>query len=645
MINGLEKALNLWIELTGVDPNEKNRKYTINFLNNKISDFEIKNLNDELKESLKIDKSYLSTLLLLNSFTKYFFNNRSFTIKEVLENKLEIDLFMSKSIELSDFLNSANCKSPIEEYRNWLLEALKHYGVTNECVYEKVLDDEFIGFLRRDAFRSLESLEVHQFSSGVDKISASKFVTKVHEFWNINSLISLMCEEKTLDGISLNLIKDRVDSSSYFAFGIKKGDNVLVLTDRPHYAHPMEKNMSRRPGRDLDNRISKNHFPYDLLGLGIDSRGDSFVKESDCLDLSVFQSELCPLKDIKDLNANEIIWIIMMFSLIKEKYMDNLISPLSLSYTGDVVYKGNSKEVKSLMSVNKSFELSVLNNSDITKENLEDVWDFLPTGKNDWIENRYKDKVDSVLLNLNGNNLNMPLLLEDNSVLEVSFLEYRNTCYFEKDKYNKPVLQKLDSSYFGSKEDILYYQKWVARYNQALVIQQEAEKEFKERKSEVIDFVKTRVLNNLDFLLNCISNESLIVPSYKEDGFGYKKEISNILRLLENDDRIYDYKTIKLATTKNNNYYCVLSGAKAFISGKFSPRTPEALSILCGCEVSELPDVLQYWTPINHYSGNSILDNIDPMEWVVSNPWKDLNFSVEVFLSKRAYNQLKKSKS
>ena len=49
MITGLENALNLWIELTGVDPNEKNRSYTINFLNNKISDFEIKNLNDELK--------------------------------------------------------------------------------------------------------------------------------------------------------------------------------------------------------------------------------------------------------------------------------------------------------------------------------------------------------------------------------------------------------------------------------------------------------------------------------------------------------------------------------------------------------------------------------------------------------------------
>lgn len=64
---------------------------------------------------------------------------------------------------------------------------------------------------------------------------------------------------------------------------------------------------------------------------------------------------------------------------------------------------------------------------------------------------------------------------------------------------------------------------------------------------------------------------------------------------------------------------------------------------MCGCEVKDLPDILQYWNKLKMYSGNSILSNVDPMEWVVENPWKKLNLNVDVFLSKTAYNQLRKA--
>ena len=76
--------------------------------------------------------------------------------------------------------------------------------------------------------------------------------------------------------------------------------------------------------------------------------------------------------------------------------------------------------------------------------------------------------------------------------------------------------------------------------------------------------------------------------------------------------------------------------------GIFRPKTAEALAILCGCDVSALPDVLQHWTQADLYEGNPILDRIDPMGWVVENPWRNLGLDVAIYLSKRAYNQLRK---
>ena len=87
---------------------------------------------------------------------------------------------------------------------------------------------------------------------------------------------------------------------------------------------------------------------------------------------------------------------------------------------------------------------------------------------------------------------------------------------------------------------------------------------------------------------------------------------------------------------------CYLTGSPIFIRAYFTPNNAQALADLCNCSVEKLPDVLQYWTNDSRYSGNYILNRVDPLEWVVENPWQGLNLTVEIELSKAGYNQLRK---
>ncbi|TKJ83309.1 hypothetical protein PaeCFBP13512_23065, partial [Paenibacillus sp. CFBP13512] len=93
-----------------------------------------------------------------------------------------------------------------------------------------------------------------------------------------------------------------------------------------------------------------------------------------------------------------------------------------------------------------------------------------------------------------------------------------------------------------------------------------------------------------------------------------------------------------------NNYYCKKNGTLATLKAIFSPEVPLDLAVLCGCKVEELPDLLQVWSAHEETSShNSILDRIDPMDWLPKNPWIKLNLNIVIHLSKRGYTQICKS--
>jgi hypothetical protein len=74
-----------------------------------------------------------------------------------------------------------------------------------------------------------------------------------------------------------------------------------------------------------------------------------------------------------------------------------------------------------------------------------------------------------------------------------------------------------------------------------------------------------------------------------------------------------------------------------------SPDCPEALADICGLKsASELPWQMQHWMKAEPYTGNSILDRLDPEEWMLTNPWRSLWLQVLLCSSRAALNERRK---
>lgn len=80
----LEEKLELWVKITGVDPNQTN--YSIR-LDGGLSSWDIKKMNDRITEALKYDTyGYFADAYLSVYFKKYL-AKKQVSLQELLENK------------------------------------------------------------------------------------------------------------------------------------------------------------------------------------------------------------------------------------------------------------------------------------------------------------------------------------------------------------------------------------------------------------------------------------------------------------------------------------------------------------------------------------------------------------------------------
>lgn len=54
----LKEKLDLWVKITGVNPSEDNRKYTI-YMDGRLSNYDIQKMNERIMNSLKYDETGL----------------------------------------------------------------------------------------------------------------------------------------------------------------------------------------------------------------------------------------------------------------------------------------------------------------------------------------------------------------------------------------------------------------------------------------------------------------------------------------------------------------------------------------------------------------------------------------------------------
>jgi hypothetical protein len=192
------------------------------------------------------------------------------------------------------------------------------------------------------------------------------------------------------------------------------------------------------------------------------------------------------------------------------------------------------------------------------------------------------------------------------------------------------ALAKLDTTTFGSREKIGADRKFIARSNFASQVGALAIAEFEQREAEVKACYADKVKANAPALLRWCANKSLWIDDGMQGTFtryegnvgpirtvttasgGEFREPRRTLRQFLGRNELdstpwesYNAAGVLLgAATSRGKLLFHLNGTSASFWVGIYPATSRELALICGCLVSDLPDVLQHWDLLRTYTGN-----------------------------------------
>lgn len=652
----INRALALWMEATGRELDTKSYS--------SLGDFQFHSWDDKIRESQDLDPTALTSFMVLRSAAREFASTQEFSSLELLEKPEEVLKRTEKLRELLRVLNDPECAAQVAKWQNYLKESAKVAKLDKAA--DKAIDDvQELAYIRRDALRAFKTLRVHHFGAGKRGSGKAKYNEWVVKFWNMNSIVQA-AQAQPEDGITMILVRDPVDLFSYFCFLVVNGENITIVSDIPDQPHPHHKYMSRSRAqeRHFESRAARLRFPYELFDFEFNDDG-RFKGEKQKNALAAVNTEAVRVKKVADLEPDQALWAMMMFDLLAEEYWRQEQKPVVLSYLGaGMIQKALEGPKSKALILPGQAALAPLTREDMHRDKLGKVWESEPTGQNNWMEDRYAHLVPQQAFNLIGQE-KVHRLLDGSSVKpgklvpklpEKPDLQIFNTSTIGW-RNQEMDLSAVEPTSFGTPEEMERDRLYIARHNQANIIQAEAVKEFNRRRDEIVAWYQDRIEKNIDFLLDAAAKGTLIseIQGYAKDEKGEMishfdssvPQKGEILSQWSGKRLEYHYRSqVKLfrENERRTKYLCWRTGMEVSIWSYFSPWTPVSLSVLAGCEAKDLPDVLQHWYRNEPYTGNMILDRLDPMDWKLVNPWRGLNFCVLIGLSKRAFNRLLKER-
>jgi hypothetical protein len=661
-INDLvNEGLRRWIKLTGVKMDGRSWS-------------ELKGHTQEMSDSRKLDPTGLTTFMMLRGLTENYFRKIQFSAYDFLIDPHSVAHALEPMKELRDLLEDAQVVSVIRDFQSQLEDAAVHYGVQLGKPMDdlkKLLEDRYdLAYVRRDALRSIERLEAHQFIQGDPDQGQVKYNPDVYEFWNVNSLVGAM-RAQSVPGITLCLIRDPEDAfRSYFVFAIRNGGTITILTDRQTGPHPAYQRMTRRPDRDLSRRAEQNWFPYHLLDLGVsEDQKRLYVKSR--TSLVPVNAKAIVLSQVRSLYPEQFVWLTLMFDLIRDKYWKQDFKTKELSYTGEMIRVPHVLVGQSSALVKdgqyKVLELPSLSSGDLTAKKTAKQWARKVSGFNRWIVDRYGPQVPDEMLNPVGEEEKNLLLAKLEGKPPEDEDEFRHRSRGRRDM----SLETLSPFTFGTKGQLDRDRVWAGRHNQMKVVQKLANEEFDREREKIVEWFRTIVRARADFFVEAAVRGVLELPdvrtsrspsfplrNHHDFSFGLKRTVKNCL-VQECGKRRYDalrkhfYYGVQFrdcgvdlgsVDRLERRHMCfVIPERPASIFTVVTPSCPEAVAILCGVSPNDLPWPVRNWFKDEPYVGNSILDRLDPEDWAVENPWRKIHFMVGVSLSKTAYAERRKA--
>ena len=635
----LEEKFKLWVKITGVNPNEEQKKYTIYF-DDRLSEYDIRKMDEKIRESLGYDNTGLFAEAYLCHYFKKYIKQRGFHLDEYISNP-SIKEYLEDVCLLYQALQESDAEQLISEEAN---KAMAFYGLEADKL--SVFDIAEVCTCANNCIN--KNLQTLQFSSGPVLKDGFKMSREIRMYKDLNALI-LSAAKGKVDGVSMAYIRNEKEiTHSYFAFVIKNGKNLYLLTDKPEFVHPLQSSYKRCPGRDMSKRIEGNLFPYDTVAnidvsdlwgrgrYGTTERGTglSTILRDKNGEEKLFET----IGTIEKLSQVEAFWFIMMLSLIKEKFYDNEAPQLTLSYTGTQIQHPAIEKTENALVVQN--ELPVLSMNRITFEDTENITygkhyeEHLKSDWNQYIIERYKERVSEDAINIVDEET-IPLLADHkvSKKQEFQLFDIVNEC--------------------GTAEELAYRQRWIGRYNYAKVIKDHLQEDYDKNCAQIYGDIKRRIEARLeDIVVLFLQNKLVDRAATSHHTFDYVydgKEV--VLGNMKSFDKWWDdlswrsspkYVFGKTAPYGNkSNYRCAFTSDAPGVVIEVKPNTINALCQICGCEVSDLPEFIQHWSKSRQYCGNPILDNIDPVAYILEeDPFNDMEFSFAIVLSKKEYLRL-----
>lgn len=626
----------------------------------------------EQKDLMKIaettlwDPTGVTALMLLYGVVESYVVDMKFTGVQVLDNLDDLQKTLFPLKELRNSLRVPELTELFEDKAATWAEAMSFYGVDRDDV-RSWLNPFQMGQLQRDAFYSINKLEAHQFLCGEGSKTPLKLNDSVWEVWNVNSMLRIIRDQPE-SGISIFLVRTPNGLHSYFSVGIKNGDNVVILTDRDRHDNILQQGLKRRPDRDFQKRMENHRFPYGLVGVKASEEENRLYVETRN-DLVPYQSKAIPLSKVSNLLPDEILWIWLLADLINKKFWKNQFRLPELSYTGEMVINpsalvGDGALAKS--GVYTPLMLPPLTNSEVSSDNTKGMWRRNPTGHNDWMDKRYGAQIPDQVYNLIGEAAEKDwrgrvetapkLIGVDGSAPDVQhgFDDFGRSIIEDivVGGISLPVhkVHGLVPTDFGNEKHIKKARVFAARCNRAAALQKLADAEYAKEYEFFTKWYRDKVTENIQTLMAAVPSEVFEVKWEGRASFGGDgkvPEYKNILVVKHLSSSVVYTKTHTTPNTvtwHNGSMHvpCLIDPNRpASVAAIFTPDGPSGIAKLCGVPESDLPWPFVHWSREEAYTGNHILDDIDPVEWRLHNPWIKFPSAYTICLSKTEYNRLR----
>jgi hypothetical protein len=674
----LDEGFTRWQKLVGVDPTKS--RFTL-------AEWDARDQMQDLQELRQLDPTGLSPFMLMKALVHEHIASEKVTALDLIKGLSIEQLDRIEALrDVYEFMERPEIDSIIQSFIDSVRRAVSQYGLVPK--EEPEADDEpsdiegWLGdyyrmaILRRDAIKALTKLEKHQFFHGKPGTNGRfVYTTKVMEIWNIPSLVRAMQAQgaRGYRGVTVCLIRDPEEAlNSFFVLAVVNGESLSILTDRSRQAHPLSRRMWHRPDRAFMKRAERLWFPYELVDIAVSAdQKHLFAKAREAL--VPINAQAVELADFSKLDPPSAIWLTLVFELLRQEYLEENRKLPQLSYTTEMIRKPMLLAVsKTDIVVDGHWRYQPLiakpfKREDVTAETTHEQWQHQPCGHNEWMIGRYGEQVPEEALNVVGpEELRAIALLPDVAIVAGEV----DTFFDRRDRTERAIenLQAMDPLGFGTKDQVEADRLWTARYNQCKIVQARAEEDFKRTKDEVTAWIRARVEARRQWFIEHavrgeLRTQALVAhrafgPSFEGEDRrnGGKVEEVNVLDVIVGEKwwRYSDFArwvhafSLSQWDREKQCFICpVTGGLTTRYHATFAPLDAQSLAFLLDCQMEQLPWQLQHWYYRDEpqYTGNPILDRIDPSDWVLSNPWSAHNgfgIKIAVSLSKRVVNRMRK---